>query len=157
MAVLLATAGCGYRFVTPNSTLPKGVTWVQVPMFKNNTAEPGAEALFTDALREVYVRSGQLADSDTEAEARVEGTLLSVSSLPLVATQGRLPNYRVNIAVSLRLMRGPVQLNAITVTGGEEIPGGADLLWSEIWRGAAVRRVAESMMREGAERLATGW
>lgn len=156
LTVLCAlSSGCGYRFVTPNSTLTKGVEAVQVPVFKNNTSEPGAEALFTDALREQYVRNGKLGDENTET--RVDGTLLSVTSNPLVGTPGRLPNYRVNIVVGLKLMRGPLQLNAIVVTGGEEFPGGADALWSETWRGAAVRRVAESMMREGAERLAMGW
>ena len=128
---------------------------MQVPVFKNNTSEPGAEALFTDALRELYLRSGALGGESSEAV--VEGTLVSVSSIPLVSTPGRLPNYRVNIVVSLRLLRGPQQLKAVTVSGGEEFPGGADLLWSETWRGAAIRRVAEEMMREGAERLATGW
>lgn len=154
MLVLVAT-GCGYRFVTPNSTVPPGVAKVQVPVFKNNTSEPGAEALFTNALRELYLRNGKLGDENTEA--RIEGTLMTVSSVPLVSTPGRLPNYRVNIVVGLKLMAGDRQLNSIAVTGGEEFPGGADLLWSETWRGAAVRRIAESMMREGAERLATGW
>jgi len=153
--VLILAGGCGYRFVTPNSTLPKGVTAVQVPVFKNNTSEPGAEALFTDALRELYLHAGKLGDEGSEA--RIEGTLLSVTSIPLVATPGRLPNYRVNISVGLRLLRGPQLLNSIVVVGGEESPGGADLLWSETWRGAAIRRVAGDMMREGAERLATGW
>ena len=147
--------GCGYRFVAPNSTLPKGVEKVQVPVFRNNTSEPGAEELFTDALRELYLHSGKLADDS--ADTVVEGTLLSVSSTPLVSTPGRLPNYRVNIVVALKLMRGPQQLGQVVVSGGEEFPSGADLLWAETWRGAAIRRVAEAMMREGAERLATGW
>lgn len=153
--VCVLLAGCGYRFVTPNSTLPKNVSTVQVPVFKNNTSEPGAEALFTDAMRELYAQNGKLGDENSES--RVEGTLLSVTSSPLVATPGRLPNYRVSIVVGLRLMRGAQLVSSVVVTGGEESPGGADLLWSETWRGAAIRRVAESMMREGAERLATGW
>ena len=155
LLVAMAATGCGYRFVAPNSTLPKGIEAVQVPVFKNNTAEPGAEALFTDALRELYLHNGKLGDENTEA--RVEGTLVSVASLPLVGTAGKLPNYRVNIVVQLQLVKGAQALTIITVTGGEEFPGGADLLWSETWRSAAIRRVAEAMMREGAERLATGW
>ena len=102
-----------------------------------------------------YLHAGKLADDS--AEVQVEGTLLSISSTPLVATPGRLPNYRVNIVVALKLMRGPQQLNQVVVSGGEEFPSGADLLWAETWRGAAIRRVAEAMMREGAERLANGW
>lgn len=155
LVLLLLLTSCGYRFVAPNSTLPKGVDKVQVPVFRNNTSEPGAEELFTDALRELYLHSGKLGDDSSETQ--IEGTLLSIYSTPLVASPGRLPNYRVNIVVALKLMRGPQQLNQVVVSGGEEFPSGADLLWAETWRGAAIRRVAEAMMREGAERLATGW
>jgi hypothetical protein len=155
LMLCVALMGCGYRFTTPNSALPKGVDKVAVPVFKNNTSEPAAEALFTDAMRELYLRADKLGDEHTETF--IEGTVLSITSNPLVSSPGRLPNYRVTIVVSLRLMRGPLQLGAIVVSGGEEFPSGADLLWAETWRGAAVRRIAESMMREGAERLATGW
>ena len=89
MALVLLAPGCGYRFVTPNSTLPKGVDRVQVPVFRNNTSEPGAEELFTDALRELYLHAGKLGDDS--AGVQVEGTLLSIYSTPLVATPGRLP------------------------------------------------------------------
>ena len=41
------------------------------------------------------------------------------------------------------------------VSGNEDYPSGADLLLTEANRSAALRRLAEQMMREGYERLAS--
>lgn len=153
--VVLVAAGCGYRVVAPVSELPGGLTSVHVPVFANQTSEPGAEAFFTQALRENYLRAGRLGGGD--AAGRIEGTLLAVASAPLVNSPNRLPNYRFVATVRLVLTRDGVPLNTVQVSGGEDYPAGADVLSSETNRGAALRRLAESLMREGAERLATGW
>lgn len=151
----LLVTGCGYRVVAPVSELPGGLRAVHVPVFANQTSEPGAEAFFTQALRESYLRSGRL--GGVEAPGRIEGVLLSVSSFPLVASPGRLPNYRMVASAQLKLVKDGAALNTVTVSGGEDYPAGADVLASETNRGAALRRLAEALMREGAERLATGW
>ncbi|MBE2253838.1 MAG: hypothetical protein IAE78_30185 [Myxococcus sp.] len=153
--VMLVVTGCGYRVVAPVRELPQGLVSVQVPVFANQTSEPGAEAFFTQALRENYLRAGRLGGED--APGRIEGVLLSVSSFPLVASPGRLPNYRFLASAQLKLVKNGVLVNAVTVSGGEDYPAGADVLSSETNRGAALRRLAETLMREGAERLATGW
>jgi hypothetical protein len=124
-------------------------------VFANQTSEAGAEALLTEALREVYLRSGRLGGAT--AQARIEGVLVTVASLPLVASPGRLPNYRLQATVQLTLIKDEVVLKTVTVAGGEDYPAGADVLSSEVNRGTALRRLAESLMREGAERLSSGW
>lgn len=149
------TCGCGYRVVAPVSELPGGLTSVHVPVFANATSEPGAEAFFTQALRENYLRAGRLGGSD--APGTIEGTILGVGSAPLVSSPGRLPNYRFVATVKLVLLRKGVPVNTVQVSGGEDYPAGADVLSSETNRGTALRRLAETLMREGAERLATGW
>ncbi len=154
--VLALTAfGCGYRFRAPASDLPSGVTAVHVPVFANATSEPGAEGFFTQALREQYLRAGRLGGEGSVG--RIEGTLLSVASGPLVSSPGRLPNYRFQATVRLVLFKDSVAVNTVQVSGGEDYPAGADVLSSETNRGAALRRLADTLMREGAERLATGW
>ncbi|MBL9039377.1 MAG: LptE family protein [Archangium sp.] len=154
LTALLLT-GCGYRFIAPASTLPAGLKSVHVPVFVNATPEAGVEALCTQSLRDVYLRNGLLGGEG--ADGRIEGTVVSVSSVPLTVSPRRLPNYRLAMVVTLKLMRGTTPIHAVTVTGGEEFPGGADMLWSETWRGAAMRRVIDNLMREASERLATGW
>jgi hypothetical protein len=158
LAVGLAVStllGCGYRFRAPASDLPTGLTSVHVPVFANATSEPGAEAFFTQALREHFLRAGTLGGEG--APGRIEGTLLAVSSAPLVSSPGRLPNYRFQATARLVLLKDGVAVNTVQVSGGEDYPAGADVLSSETNRGAALRRLAEGLMREGAERLATGW
>ncbi len=153
--VFLVVTACGYRVVAPVSELPGGLSSVHVPIFSNQTSEPGAEAFFTQALRENYLRAGRLGGADAPGEIR--GALVGVSSFPLVASPGRLPNYRFQASVQLTLVRNGVAVNTVSVSGGEDYPAGADVLSSETNRGAALRRLAETLMREGAERLATGW
>jgi hypothetical protein len=153
--VFLLVAACGYRVVAPVSELPGGLSSVHVPIFSNRTSEPGAEAFFTQALRENYLRSGRLSGTDSLGEIR--GVLWAVSSAPLVNSPNRLPNYRFQAIVQLTLLRSGVALSSITVSGSEDYPAGADVLSSEMNRGAALRRLAEGLMREGAERLASGW
>lgn len=154
--LVLALSGCGYRLVPPSSTLPGGLTAVYVPLFTNATSEPGAEAFFTQALRENYLRAGRLGSEN--APGRVEGAIVAAASAPLVvASPGRLSNYRFQVTVRLTLFRGGTVLDTVTVTGGEDYPASADVLSSETNRGAALRRLADTLMKEGAERLAAKW
>ena len=79
---------------------------------------------------------------------------LAVSSTPLSPT--RPPTWRLNATVALTLKRGDQVVSALTVAGFEDYPSGADVLWSETNRGAAFRRLAATLMRDGLERLASG-
>jgi hypothetical protein len=152
---------CGYRFTAPGGPLPQGIRAVQAPVFANATAEPNAEAFFTQALREQLIRAGTLGGD--LAEARIEGTVLSVFSVPMAVNAGR-PTYRLSATVELKLMRGGAVLSATQVSGEEDVlsgqsDAGADrlLIGTESNRGAALRRLADTLMREGYERLCTGW
>ncbi len=152
LALALLAASCGYRLAAPHSTLPGGVTRVHVPVLSNRTAEPDAEALFTRALRDHLHRAGRLADAD--APARLVGELVSVSSAPLVASPGRLPNYRLTATLVVTLERDGAPPVRAEVSGGEDFPAGADVLWAESYRAAALARLADALAREALDRLA---
>ena len=124
-------------------------------MMSNATAEPSAEAFFTQALRDQLQRSGTLGGD--AADARIEGTLLSVSSGPMVASPGKPPSYRLSATVELKLLRGGAVLAQAQVTHEEDFLTGGTLLLTEANRQAGLRRLADVMMREGYERLCTGW
>ncbi len=156
--VALLSAGCGYRFAAPGGALPEGIRRIQAPVFDNHTAEPTAEVLFTQAFREQLGRAGVLGGD--ASEATVTGTLESVSAgviLVSISTDGiaRLPTYRLNAMVKLSLVKDERVLAVAVVTGAEDYLSGADLLLTESNRQAALRRLAETMMREGYERLAS--
>ncbi len=157
--LIFALCACGYRFTAAGGALPEGLRAVRAPMFDNHTSEPNAEILFTQAFREQLTRSGALGSDQTEAV--VEGTLDSVSGAPVLPgidrTTGnsKLPTYRLSASVHLKLQRAGRVLSETNVSGSEDYLSGADVLLTEANRSAALRRLAEGLMREGYERLAS--
>lgn len=170
--LLLSGVGCGYRFTSRSAGLPGGVHSVCAPVFRNDTAEPGLEVLFTTAFRSELERAGALGGAGA-CEARVEGIVVGVGSAPTILTEplyqgntqvagAQLASYRASASVLLRLtMEGRV-LSETVVSGNEDfLPGTAgvsgDVLESEANRQAALHRLAETMMHEGYDRLANAW
>lgn len=156
LALLMLLGACGYRVTAPNTALPGGVRSLSVELLQNRTAEPGAEVLLTSALREHAARAGLDAPAP---EAVLTGTVLGVSSAPLLASATRptAPTYRLSLTVQLTLSRDGAALSQTTFSTTEEYPSGPDALLSESNRAAALRRLVQSAAREGFERLATGW
>ncbi len=168
-----AAGGCGYRFQAGGAPLPEGIRTLSSPVFVNRTPEPGVEAIFTQALREQLARSG--VQGGEVSDAKVFGEVLSLGGGPtLIASDGKLASYRITAWVRLRLVREERTLNEVTVVGSEDyvparqyIPpttgGGSfitvegDVLLSEAQRGAAVRRLADTLMRDAYARLTTGF
>ncbi|MCC6333410.1 MAG: hypothetical protein IT380_05415 [Myxococcales bacterium] len=151
MLLGLLVCACGYRFVVPHA--PAGVTSVSVPVFQNATTEPQVDVLCTQALREHYQRAGVLGGEGSPAS--VEGVVVSVSSGAFLAApeRGAFPTYRLSASVRLTLKQPSRPDRELLVSGNEEYPSGADLLLTESNRATALRRLCESLMREGAERL----
>lgn len=144
LVCLLASAGCGYRFTTGHA-LAGGARAAYVPVFVNRTAEPTLEVVFTQALREQLAHEG-LAAQDAMASVRLEGELVAVSP-PAPNPAGG--SYSLNATAVLRLTKEG-RLVASTVVGGtEEYLAGADILLTEANRGAALRRMAAAMMKDG--------
>lgn len=156
---LLAVSGCGYRFTAPGGALPEGLRALRAPVFENHTGEPTAELLFTDAFREQLSRAGVLGGDASLGV--VEGSVESISGgalLAPIAKPGeppRLPTYRLNATAKLRLTQEGRVLAEAVVAGTEDYVSGADVLLTEANRSAALRRLAEQLMREGYERLAS--
>ena len=152
--LMLSLSGCGYRFAA-GGRLPEETRAVFAPVFVNRTPEPAIEAAFTQAFREQLVRAGVAGGA--ESEARVEGEVLDVGGAPnMGAPTGGLASYRLSATVLLKLKKGERVLSIAQVSGQEDYPGGADPLLSEANRQAAVKRLAQQMMRDGYARLAIG-
>jgi len=154
LAVLLAS--CGYRFTSGGVPFPEGIRHARVSTFGNRTSEPGLEIHFAQALREQLARSGSLGGKDSEAF--ITGEVLTTSYWESIRdSSGRLTSYRLAGSAQLRLARKERVLSEITVSGTEEFLVAEDPLGSESNRAAALRRLASALMREGIERLATGF
>lgn len=153
--LLLGAAACAYRFSAPGAPLPEGIRSVRSPVLVNNTAEPGLEVLFTQALREELLRSG--VRDDPQSDAVLEGTLADVYGGANVAPPGKFASYRINAVADLRLVKQGRVLAATRISGWEDYLPGNDMLQSEANRQAALRRLAQALARDGAARLAQGW
>ncbi|MGV3624238.1 MAG: LPS assembly lipoprotein LptE [Archangium sp.] len=151
--LVLSLSACGYRFTAPNASLPAGLTAVQVPMFENKTADPSLELVFTQAARDQLHRAGRLG-GDT-AEGTLRGSILSISGGPFMTAPSipRQPGMRVNVSVVLVLEKQGREVGRTGVNYSEEFPSGADVLLTESNREAALRRIADSAVREGLEKL----
>ncbi|MFT3706534.1 MAG: LPS assembly lipoprotein LptE [Archangium sp.] len=150
---LIFLSACGYRFVAPNSELPGGVRSVNVPVFMNRTPEPAAELTFTEAAKDQLSRAGRLGGNAAEAE--LVGTIAAVSSGPVMSAPSlpKQPVFRITATITLNLVKGGATIGTATITTSEEFPSGADVLLTESNRGAALKRLADTMIREGLERL----
>lgn len=159
LAVWLGLSGCGYRFTAGGAPLPQGVRHVFVPLFGNHTPEPNVEVTFTQVMREQLLRAGT--DGDGGSEARLEGdvrSLVSATGMTLNNVANAPPVYRVNGSLQLRLLKGTALVAATTVNGSEDyLSAGGDILATEANRKAAIRRLAETLVKDGYGRLASGF
>jgi len=151
LAVAVLTASCGYRFVRPSAGLPGEVKAAWVPMLGNLTAEAGAEVFVTQALREQLQRWGAL--GGPEGPARLEGSVEQVTAGVLLASPGALPGYQLSATLSLKLVVDGETKAQTRVTEREAYLSGADVLLTEANRQAALRRLAETLAREGLDAL----
>lgn len=168
LLALILLAGCGYRFTAGGAPLPDGVRTVHVPVFTNRTSESGVEAVFTEQLRERCIRAGVLGGEGSDG--RIEGEVRGVFGAPTILstpTAGdpnvRLASYRIYGNAYLKLVKNGKVLREVDVSAQEDfLPDRTagvegDVLRTETNRNAAVRRLAETLMRDGYDRLTTGW
>lgn len=75
-AVFFVLTSCQYNIGQKFRSLPGGYKTISIPVFKNKSMEPGAEAIMTQALREEFFRSTVLkVVDDSKAEVRLVGEI----------------------------------------------------------------------------------
>ena len=110
---ILILSCCSYSFTSlKNPWEKKGVKTISVPVFENKTMEAGAEVYFTNSLRTYLLsRSGKLKLLNQNADARITGSLKSVTVTPAsriygttdTERSGGLANNRI-LAISYTLV-----------------------------------------------------
>ncbi len=95
---------CGYNLVGKGGALPKNVKRISIPLFKNETLETGLEALVTDAVVGSFMKRGGLEITDSSADARLKGIIVSYKLKQLsYNSEGVANEYRVSIDVKVEL------------------------------------------------------
>jgi len=108
LALLLATAGCGYHTAGHAAQLPENVKTLAVPAFVNQTRTYRIEQLLTSSVvREFTSRTRYriLNDPAEAADATLHGVVLSASSSPLTynSTTGQAASVLVVVSMSVSL------------------------------------------------------
>lgn len=116
LSIAILMSSCAYKVGQKFRSLPGGYQKMSIPVIKNKSMEPGAEAIMTQALKEEFFRSTVLKIvSDNEAEVRLEGQIDSLrydwignpltpdpnNNLPTGTVMGTVYNMTVLLTVKL--------------------------------------------------------
>ena len=83
-AMLICLASCGYHFSGEGAGPKPGLTLIAIPVFDNKTSEPNLGAKIAEALRQEFIRKGNMkVVTVEEAEAVFKGTVRSIRVLPV--------------------------------------------------------------------------
>jgi hypothetical protein len=79
-SVILFFSSCAYKLSDKVDSLPGNVKSIQIPLFKNDSKEVGAETYFTNALKSEALRAKfmQLKNDESAAEGVLQGRIINV-------------------------------------------------------------------------------
>jgi len=153
LVLWVLAAGCGYRF--PGEIgLPGGARGVRVELFENRTAEPGLEAIVTQAFAFELSRRGRTAEAGGAGEVLLlRGVIHGVEVRSIsAARRGSGGERQVTLTVDLRLLGegGAEVWSAPALSASETYTIDAEKILEEERRRAtlslAARRLAEIMV-----------
>ena len=82
---LFFISGCGYGFRGTVNNLPPDIQAVSIPVFVNESSEPGVEVVFANALIYEFNRSQILqVVSESQAQAQINGKIRSIAIDPVI-------------------------------------------------------------------------
>ncbi len=162
LTVLLLAGSCGYRLARPGNSLLAGISTIAVPYFQNKSYEPGAEALFTEAFVDEFVRSGRLALADaSEADVVLQGTIQRLSDyISAYSTDDKSLEYRVAAVLDLVLLErtsGEVLWKRIRLVHAEDYLIGESIATGEAGKREAIRQLAVDLAERVHESIMQGF
>jgi outer membrane lipopolysaccharide assembly protein LptE/RlpB len=99
-------SGCGYGFRGTVNNLPPDIKAVSIPVFTNESIEPGVEIIFANALIYEFNRSQVLqVVSESQAQAQIDGKIRSIAIDPVIyasLTQAVQRKVTVTLEISCR-------------------------------------------------------
>ena len=150
----LVLGGCGYQLVRQGELPGNGP--LRVAAFKNLTAQAEAAGFFAAAARGQLAARRRLAEEGDSQAAALEGELVALRSNPSVLGAAGAQAFRVDAELRLRVRKGEATLWAEGATGSEDYLQGVDVAGTEANRRAALRRLAETVLRAALERMEAG-
>jgi outer membrane lipopolysaccharide assembly protein LptE/RlpB len=159
LAVL--AAGCGYHLARRGTALPADVRTLAVPVFKNETYEPGVEDLVTDALIREFERNRWVRIVDAaDADAVVTGVIKDFATVPIAFASkeyAALFRARAKCKVQVRSRAGKVLWEDKDVSVDAEYEANPDIFANEADKRRAIARLAADLAEEVHDRLFDGF
>jgi hypothetical protein len=107
LALLLVISGCGYGFRGGTNNLPTDIKGVYIPVFINESTEPGTEVVFANSLIYEFTRSKMLpVVPESSAQAVIRGKIkrIVVDSV-IYANQTQAVERKVTITLEISCRR----------------------------------------------------
>lgn len=107
LLALLVISGCGYGLRGTVNNLPPDIKAISIPVFINESIEPGVEVVFANALIYEFNRSQTLqVVSESQAHAQINGKIISIAVDPVVyATLTQALERKVTIFLEITCRR----------------------------------------------------
>lgn len=146
----LFAAGCGWHFAERTDAIPKNLTTVAIPLWENETSEPGLATIFTNAAVKEFSTKGwlkpvRMESADTILEGRIE--LVNIQPLSFSSVAIELEN-RVTVTASVTLRRKDdlsILWSSSRLVGTEEYDSTPDFNVNLRNREQALRKLATDM------------
>lgn len=117
--LMLSLFGCAYKLSSRTQNLPGNVKSIQIPLFRNDSGEVGAETYFTNSLKVEALRSqfvsvkneedqaqGVLQGRVTSVEVIADESIIEAKNTVYMPTETVLATqYRVTVAIELILRK----------------------------------------------------
>lgn len=165
--ILLLAHGCGYELVRGSGlqgpsysspgTVGGPITSLNVPVFKNDTFEPQAPQIFTEAFSQELAASGLFQINRPGSEATLQGTVTSVSAaFSALSGQGFAVQKVVTASVTLSLSR---QGNVVKTWGfgDSETYDASSINAEDFNKRTALTQIAQRMARRFHAQLISGY
>ncbi len=132
LAVVLVSAGCGYKVSGSGKYLPEDLKTIAIPDFENKTTKAEASQFVTFAIRDEFIKrsSMKLVNRTDAADALLEGEITKFTVKPLSYSYlGSTNQYTVNITlnatfINLKTNKIIYQNKNMTFTEDYEIESG---------------------------------
>lgn len=144
---------CGY-YSFSGSTLA-GIEKIYLPVFSNNTAEFGLETQLADALTAaVNKQRGMSIVNEADADAVMDGRILSVKDSPLTYTAGeQVSEYKVEISVHIKFD----DVNNRKIIMEEDFTAFSEYAYPNGDRNAAIDDALQKIAKDIMDRAMSGW
>ena len=145
-AVLVS--GCGYELVKEKGIYGGEITSIYLPVFKNNSFEPMASILFTQAFSQELAGSGLFQINKPDADATLQGTINAVATAPgAIGATAQTVQKSVNAVVILTLRGKQGKLLKTWSFGDGEVYDASSINLEDPNRRAALQRIAMRIAR----------